>query len=112
MKVILALSLPDDSLRRAPDIKELLNFVAAKAIDKWKMVGINLSIMPDRLNCIESQYQGNEERYLEVFRQWRSNNNCPYTWFTIIDVLKAPIVQENQLANDLEEMLTGKKSNM
>ena len=69
-------------------------------------MGINLSITQDRLSSIEGQYQSNEERYLEVFQQWRSSNNHPYTWITIISVLRAPIVQEMQLANELEEMLT------
>ena len=105
-KVILTLFLADDNLHRAPDIEELLNFVAAKALNKWKMVGINLSITQDRLSCIEERYHSNEDHYLEVFQQWRSNNNHPYTWITIISVLKAPIVQEMQLANELEEMLT------
>ena len=31
-------SLADDNLHRVPDITELLNFVAARATDKWKIV--------------------------------------------------------------------------
>ena len=34
------LSLADDNLHRALDITELVDFVAARAIDKWKMVGM------------------------------------------------------------------------
>ena len=47
----------------------------ARAHNKWKMVGINLSIAQDRLSSIEGQYYSNEERYLEVFQQWSNNNS-------------------------------------
>lgn len=32
------LSLADDNLHRTPDITELVDFVAARATDKWKIV--------------------------------------------------------------------------
>ena len=39
--------------------------------------------------------------FSEVFEKWRTKGSPPYTWGTIINALKAPIVEEVQLANKL-----------
>ena len=36
---------------------------------------------------------------------WQRRGDPPFTWATIIEVLKTPTVGENQLAKELEEWL-------
>ena len=39
----------------------------------------------------------------DIFDVWQRNGSPPYTWATIIDALRAPIVGEVRLARELEE---------
>ena len=91
-------------LDRPPKINELLNKVAAKATDKWERIGLQLDIEYHQLNTISSD-QDHITCYAKVFSMWQKRGDPPFTWATIIEVLKAPIVGENQLAKELEEWL-------
>ena len=70
------------------------------------LLGINRSIFP-----LRTRPRYNHENYIEVFLMWqRGAGSRPYTWATIIDVLRSPIVEEHQLANELQEWVINRYS--
>ena len=90
-------------LNRPPEYLDLLNKVAARARDKWRMMGLQLNIPMDQLNSMTATDP--ISCYADVFNWWQRNGSPPYTWATIIDALRAPIVGEVQLAHELEKWL-------
>ena len=94
-------------LKTAPEMNDLLNKVAAKARNKWKLIGMQLNIDFGRIKTITSQDP--IECYAEVFDTWQKKGAPPYTWATIIDALRAPSVEEHKLATDLEQWLLTKQ---
>ena len=91
-------------LNRPPKYSTLLNKVAALARDKWMKMGLQLDIPMDQLNAMTATDPIN--CYANIFNWWQRNGSPPYTWATIIDALKAPIVGEARLAHELEEWVT------
>ena len=39
---------------------------------------------------------------MKVLHQWENNADPPYTWATIIEALKSPFVNEENLAKEVE----------
>ena len=91
-------------LNRPPNYLDLLNKVATRARDKWVMIGLELNIPMDQLNSMTATDP--IRCYFDVFNWWRRNGSPPYTWATIIDALRSPIVGEVQLAHELKEWVT------
>ena len=94
------------SLDKPPNILDLLNKVACKARDKWEMMGLALGIELDQLNSF-SKHADPIKCYTEVFSTWKKNTDPPFTWATVINSLKLPIVGETELAMEIEEWLRG-----
>ena len=89
-----------------PDLLDLLNKVAAEATDKWELVAAQLGIKPSRINSIGTVKQGQPIKcYTEIFDMWERKGSPPYTWATIINVLRAPSIEEGGIANKLQEWL-------
>ena len=87
-------------------MRDLQNKVAAKASDKWKQVAIQLGIEHGQIRAIQIEEQNKSiSCYYEIFNLWSKSVASPYTWGTIIDTLRAPAVEEQQLANELEKWL-------
>ena len=84
-------------------MRELLRRVASRAMDKWYMVGLELDIEQHQLDTINHTQP--VRCYTEVFRLWQNRAEPPFTWATIIDTLKSPIVGEKRLAMEIEEWL-------
>ena len=103
MNLILLLISPDDPLSREPTMRELLTKVASRAMDKWDMVALELDIEQQQLNTIN--HPKPVRCYNEVFCLWQKKAEPPFTWATIIDALKSPIVGENKLAMEIEKWL-------
>ena len=81
--------------------------MAAKAPDKWKRIGLQLNIEYQKLNTMANQDHINS--YADVFSMWQKKGDPPFTWATIIEVLRADSVEEKQLANELKEWLTNEQ---
>ena len=93
-------------LNTPPDLCDLLNKVAAKTRDKFEEVAIQLGIKLGRIRSIKTEKQNQPIKcYTEVFDLWESKGSPPYTWATIINALRSPAVEEERLANELEEWL-------
>ena len=84
-------------------MRDLLNQVASKALDKWERIGLQLGIEPHQLNSLKTVHLGDPMKcYMDVFSLWENKAEPPFTWTTIINALRAPMVAEVRLAQDLE----------
>ena len=104
------LYLSGNPLDKVPTLPDLLNRVASKAMDKWDMVGLQLGIKEHQLNTISTKHQDTIRRYSNVFSLWENKADPPYTWRTIVGVLRAPIVGREDLAIEIETWLNPCKS--
>ena len=95
-------------LSSKPAISDLLNEVAAKTPNKWREIGIQLGLTNGRIEAIELKHRGSSTKiFIDIFDHWeKQQGDEPKTWLTVINVLKAPIVGEETLANDLELSMT------
>ena len=97
---------PPDPLDMPPDIRQLLRRMASIARDKWRLVGIELGIEVEQLDLISME--GNPiVCFSKVFSQWKkkADTDVPFTWRTIANALRSPIVGESSLATEIEESL-------
>ena len=88
-----------------PETPELLNEVAAVIPAKWRAVGTMLKVPSGMLDAIQAQGHGAPNAGLHCFgymlEEWRSRRTCPYTWDTLISVLRSTSVGEVALAEKL-----------
>ena len=84
-------------------MNDLLNRVASQAMDKWKVLGLQLNIPTHQLRTI--QESSPILCFAEVFNIWERKSDPPFTWATIVDALRSPIVAENSLAKEIEDWL-------
>ena len=90
-------------LEAEPELRDLMNELAARIPHKWREVGIQL-IKEEKLNCFTSPEP--LHNFSSVFTTWKSETSSPYKWSTLIDVLKSPSVDETRLAEELMNKLT------
>ena len=84
-------------------MNDLLNRVASRAMDKWEVLGLQLNIPPHQLNTIKKD--NSILCYADVFDIWERKSDLPFTWATIVEALRSPIVNENSVANEIEDWL-------
>ena len=84
-------------------MRDLLEKVATKAMDKWDMMGLVLNIDQHQLNTIT--HQNPVRCYSVIFYLWEKKADPPFTWATIIDALRSPVMGETKLALDIERWL-------
>ena len=83
-----------------------MNKVGAVIPAKWRFVGSELGLQHDQLDAIEMEQNGTLALcFSAVFHKWECDTMPPYTWQTIITVLRAPQVGERRLAITLEGRL-------
>ena len=91
-----------------PELRKLMNEVAAKIPGKWRDVGLQLGVDQSILDGIATISLGDTNLcYSNVFTRWKNQNSTahPYTWSTIVQALKAPAVGEERLADKISAML-------
>ena len=85
------------------ELKELLTS-DSKVAHKWFPIGIELGMSGEQLEEIRESSNDNPECCLgAVFYKWEQTTPKPFTWSTLVEVLKSEHVGEKLLANDLEE---------
>ena len=102
----------DTSLDKDPTLPYLLDRVASKARDKWDMVGLQLGIEEQQLSTISTEHRDPIRCYSKVFTLWKNKADPPYTWRTIVGVLRAPIVGREDLAIEIETWLSSKTASL
>ena len=90
-------------------MSDLMNRVATKVTDNWEKIGILLDVPYSDIKTISRNTDDIVLRLAEVFDVWKKNGSPPYTWTTIIDALRAPLVGQVQLAKEVEEWVIESK---
>eukprot|EP00731_Ephydatia_muelleri_P008393 Em0004g731a len=96
------------ALDGVPSLPDLMNKVAAVIPDKYEAIGLQLGLTQSQLHAIRPCSQKLEDynkTYSEIFDVWRRNGSLPYTWKTVINVLKSASVGEVKLSKDLENWI-------
>ena len=89
-------------LQKPPEFHQLLQKVGPKVKAKWKTLGHGLHIECHQLDAIERDNLECVDCLVKMLQQWKKNTDPPYTWATIIEALKSPLVDEENLAKELE----------
>ena len=84
-------------------MRDLANRVAAAIPHKWKQVAIQLDLSLGERKAIEKDEQEAFDRFIAVLEQWKQSVSQPFTWKTIITVLKSASVGEQGLAEELKK---------
>ena len=96
----------DDPLNEPPKMRDLLKRVASQARDKWRVLGLELHISYHQLQSIERSERGYPILcFVKVFDIWERKSDPPFTWATIVEALRSPIVNETYLAREIEDWL-------
>ena len=99
------------SLDSEPSLPLLMDKVA-KIPSKCWAIGLQLGLTTAELQAICPQHQGLEEHHRafgEIFDVWRRCGSLPYTWRTLIDVLRSTSVGEVLLSEQLTSWITRKR---
>ena len=80
-----------------------------EARTKWYYIGLELKVPWVTLDSIKAQSDDEQERLLEALKHWLKTVDPKPTWQVLVDALRSCVVEENQLANSLEEKHCPKK---
>ena len=92
-----------------PELRDLMNEIAAEIPGKWRDVGLQLGLDQGVLGGFTTISMGDTNLcYSNVFTRWKNQNSTthPYIWLTIVHALQAPAVREERLANKIKTKLT------
>ena len=93
----------------APEPSDLMNEIGSVIPAKWRNVGIQLGLSPSALDDIQGENAGkpgcNKLSFEKVFTEWKRLASKPYTWNTIMEVLRTPAVGEATLADTLSKKI-------
>ena len=70
---------------------------------KWYDIGIGLHIDVSTLKTIETKYSNTKDCLCEVITEWLKAVDPKPTWRALVGVLRTPVVDEQQLAAELEK---------
>lgn len=88
-------------LQAEPTIRGLVNVVAAEIPTKWREFGYQLHISTGVLNSIEQSRNDPQGCFTAVFERWESNGQPPFTWGTVLEVLRSQAMRQNKLADNI-----------
>ena len=74
-----------------------------EARTKWYDIGLELKVPVGTLESIEAQSDDPKKCLLEALKHWLKTVDPKPTWQVLVDALRSCVVEENQLANSLEE---------
>lgn len=70
--------------------------------NKWMNIGISLEVSLTDVERINVDFQTEETRLVQIFDKWNRKLFPPFTWNTIVEVLKSPTVGELSLADKIQ----------
>ena len=94
-----------------PSLPLLLDKVAAVIPHKYELIGLQLRLSLAELQVIGPRHPTLEEHHRafgEMFGVWRRRGSVPYTWRTLINVLRSTSVGEVRLSDELTFWITHK----
>ena len=90
----------------SPSIDELQRLVIAKISDQWFAVGIGLGLSVSELQALQQEHLHDVQKcFVHVVEKWRRRSDPPFTWNTLLNVLRSDALQEIALADTIEETL-------
>ena len=92
------------SLDSEPSLPHLMDKVAAVIPNKYETVGLQLGFTQAEIQVIRPPKQSletHQRAFREIFDVWRRHESPPYTWRTIIGVLRNASVGEPTLSKQL-----------
>ena len=96
-----------EGLESEPELSDLMNEVASKVSAKWTQISIQLGLTANDEECFMASTPSDPIQFItSVFKVWKKRATKPYTWSTMIEVLKAPAVDEIRLAKELTTKLS------
>ncbi len=96
-------------LQSEPEMKDLINDVAAEIPWLWDQIGIQLDVPYKDLKGYEERNPSasSSKMFTYVFASWQSRRTSEYTWAKLITALRSPAVFQNRLADELTEKVMG-----
>ena len=83
-----------------------MNRVGAVISAKWRSFGRQLKLTENQLSSIDKDERGiSQECFSAVFTNWSRRRPSPYTWETVVKVLRSPELDEVAIANSIEKWL-------
>ena len=82
-----------------PDL-EIINNVICKISDKWWNIGESLGLSRNELDSF--RMLPNDTSLQSVLDRWMDTRKTPYTWRTIVTVLRSKEVDKKDVADDIE----------
>ena len=80
------------------------------ASSRWYQIGVQLDVPTHLLKNIQQQHHDPIDCLTELLDNWMKNaTDPPPSWRALIDALRAPIVGEKRLAEELEEKYCSQK---
>ena len=83
-----------------------------EARTKWYYIGIELKVPVGTLDSIKAQSDDAKECLLEALKHWLKTVDLKPTWQALVNALRSCVVEENQLANSLEEKHCPKRKSL
>ena len=80
-----------------------MNDVAAEAPDQWISIGLLLGISLPDLISIKTNNENDKICYAHVFHIWKTAVTRPYSWETMVDVLKSKLINAAKLAEAIHK---------
>ena len=99
------------SLDSEPSLPLLMDKVAAVIPHKYELIGRQLGLSLAELQVIGPRHPTLEEHHRafgEMFGVWRRRGSVPYSWRTLINVLRSTSVGEVLLSDELTFWITHK----
>ena len=73
---------------------------------KWRAIGVQLEVPTFQLKIIEKKSCDLTDQLCDTLDYWMNSDSSP-SWRHLVDTLKAPSVDENRLAEEIEEKYCG-----
>ena len=111
-------------------MSELMNIFAININKKWKKVckdciifiknqyhtllmqfGLQLGLTDAVISQIDEDKRGNAQKCQKMFLEWKksANPHYPYKWSTIKNALRSRTIDNERLANELDQEISGLK---
>ena len=94
------------TLDSKPDLADLLEEVGSEVLAEWQVFALQLGVRSSAIEGIEKTERGDPKRCIfKALAQWEKSPSPkhPYTWHTVVQVLRKQIIDRPDVASRIEE---------
>ena len=98
------------TLDSKPDLADLLEEVGSEVLAEWQIFALQLGVHSSAIEGIERTEKGDSKTCIfKALAQWEKSPSPkrPYTWRTVVQVLRTQIIDRPDLASRIEEKYGG-----